>query len=139
MMAPWMPHAWAELGVKETPGPQATPRVLDYLREANITAADDAVPWCSGFANWVMHRAGIPGTRSGMARSWLAWGSPIDVPRYGAVAIFSRGASTWQGHVTFIVESLPEGLLLCLGGNQGDCVSLARYPKERLLGLRVLT
>lgn len=139
MDTPWMPPAWAELGVKETPGPSATPRVLEYLRIANIATSDDAVPWCSGFANWTMAQAQIQGTKSAAARSWLAWGVPIDSPVYGAVAVFSRGSSTWQGHVTFVVDRLPDGLLLCLGGNQGDCVSVARYPTSRLLGLRMWT
>ncbi|WP_296205062.1 glycosyl hydrolase 108 family protein, partial [uncultured Hyphomicrobium sp.] len=70
-----------------------------------------------------------------MARSYLAWGEALAEPRMGAVAVFSRGSDPALGHVGFwLGES--DGDVVLLGGNQGNQVSVVRYSKERLIGLR---
>ncbi|QKP77125.1 hypothetical protein HT051_06445 [Methyloligella sp. GL2] len=51
--------------------------------------------------------------------------------------MFSRGSSSWQGHVAFFVKDLGNGRIQILGGNQSDRVSLSTYPKSRLLGYRM--
>jgi hypothetical protein len=50
--------------------------------------------------------------------------------------IFKRGASSWQGHVAFYVSESATHYT-CLGGNQGNRVSISRYPKGNLLGARM--
>jgi uncharacterized protein (TIGR02594 family) len=100
-------------------------------------------PWCSGFANRVFSDVGVDGTGSGMARSWLDWGSsamdPCKVidPQYGMTAVFSRGANPLYGHVGLVVGQEGNNLLI-LGGNQGTpgAVNILPFSIDRLLDLR---
>jgi hypothetical protein len=66
------------------------------------------------------------------ARSWLAWGRAVDlrktIPR-GAVLIFRRGRSSWQGHVCLCLEDR-DGTVTVIGGNQSDAVTIVRYRKS---------
>ena len=138
MIAPeWMIVATRELahGVKEVPGPEANPRIVDYHAATSFEATSDEVPWCSSFVNWCLQHAGYEGTRSAAARSWLTWGEPLDDPRYGAITVLARGKNPSLGHVGFFTGY--EGdLVQILGGNQGNAVSIAGYPSARVLAYR---
>lgn len=132
---PWIEFAVGELGVTEAPGEADNPRIVEYHAATSLHSKDDETPWCSAFANWCMWKAGIEGTKSAAARSWLRWGDRVE-PRFGCVVILWRGAPTSeQGHVGFYVKEDDSNVYL-LGGNQGDAVSVARYPKTRVLGFR---
>lgn len=134
---PWMPLAIGELGVSEAPGASNHPRVLEYLASTSLHASlakNDSTPWCSAFVNWCVERAGLAGTDSAAAKSWLGWGRDIQVPRRGCVSIFSRGKT--GGHVGFFVRR-DGGLIQVHGGNQDNRVSVAGYETARLLGYRV--
>jgi hypothetical protein len=78
------------------------------------------------------------GTGSLAARSWLSWGRAVDlrktIPR-GAVLIFRRGSSSWQGHVCLCLEDR-DGSLTVIGGNQSDGVTIACYRRAALIGAR---
>lgn len=126
-----------QLGVQEVPGEQHNPRILAYQQATSLAASDDETPWCAAFVNWCLEVTGQPGTRSATARSFLKWGQPVTLEQAepGDVAIFSRGNNPWQGHVGFFLDR-QQGDLRILGGNQSDAVTVARYPKARLLGLR---
>lgn len=131
----WLYVALLELGdgVAELPGDRNNPRVVEYHASTGLGASPDAVPWCSSFVNWCMKRVGIPRTKSAAARSWLNWGEPTDRP--GGVAVLTRGPNPAAGHVGFYLGER-EGSLYLLGGNQGDRVSIAKFPVARLLGIR---
>jgi uncharacterized protein (TIGR02594 family) len=133
----WMKLAKAELGTKEVPGDGDNERVLEYHRigAPKLRAQSDSVPWCAAFVGWVLAKSNIPVTGLASARSYLNWGYKISKFKPGCVVVMKRGNSSWQGHVTFGVS---EGLLhvMCLGGNQGDAVSLVKYPKSSILGYR---
>ena len=132
----WLPHAWREFGESERPGARANPRIVALFRDAgHPKVVRDEVAWCAAFCGACLERAGIRATRSLMARSYLTWGVPLSAPRMGAVAIFSRGADPALGHVGFWLGETDKDVVL-LGGNQGNAVSVARYPKSRLLALR---
>lgn len=92
-------------------------------------------PWCAAFINAVLKQSGIKGTNSNLARSFLEWGVPTDNPEQGDIAVFSRGNSTWQGHVAF-VDRLEGQTVIVLGGNQGDKVCRMPYSLHNLLGFR---
>lgn len=135
---PHLKIAFANLGLRETPGPGSNPRIVAmYAISGNRGVKDDAVAWCSAFANYCIVKGGSPGTNSLAARSWLAWGKardPANAVR-GDVLVFRRGSSTWQGHVCFFLGR--EGLrLVVIGGNQGDSVSVARLSAGALIGVR---
>lgn len=134
---PWYGIAMREMetGVDEIPGPQHNPRILEYHQSTTLRATDDETPWCSSFVNWCMEQAGHPGTRSALARSWLAWGRPLEEPRKGCVVVLQRGQHPTQGHVGFL-HGRERDRLLVLGGNQGDQVNIRSYPADRLLGYR---
>lgn len=131
--APWMWTALREIGVTETPGPRSTPRILTYHGATALAASDDAVPWCASYCGWVLREAGVTPTGSAAARSYATWGVTSD-PRYGAVAVLSRGRPP-RGHVGFLIDADDEFVWI-LGGNQGDRVSVAPFPMTRLVACR---
>lgn len=136
--------ALKEIGVKEIPGDESNPRILEYHQATSLKADDEATPWCAAFVCWCLVMAlkygwvGSPSTAKANARSYLKWGiSVIDNPQEGDICIFSRGKSKSLGHVTFFVRySEDRKKILCLGGNQGDKVCYAWYPVSRLLDIR---
>ena len=134
--SPWLDHAWAALGVAETPGPASTATVLAYYRDAgHPEVRSDDVAWCAAFVGACLERSGKTSTRSLLARSYLTWGEAIAEPRVGAIAVLSRGSDPTQGHVGFLVGTSGDTLHL-LGGNQSDRVCVQSFDRTRLLALR---
>jgi len=132
----WYKIAAQELGVSEIKGKKHNPKIVAYHQATSLKAKDDETSWCSSFVNWCFKEAGIFGTNKANARSWLDWGLTLEKPKIGCVVVFWRGSlKGWQGHVAFYVKE-SETHIYVLGGNQSDKVSIAKYPKERLLGYR---
>ena len=133
----WMAEARALVGLKEIVGSKHEPRIVQFFADAGHPwVKDDETAWCAAFVNAMLKRAGIDGTGSLAARSFLQWGEKLDKPRVGCIAVFWRGSkNSWQGHVGFYVGEEGSNILV-LGGNQGNAVSIAKYPKSRLLGYR---
>lgn len=128
--------ASAEIGVKETPGAAATPRIVEYAKHTSLKATSDEIAWCSSFANFVTDAAGFKGTGSAAARSWLDWGVPLDKPILGCIVVFKRGAPP-SGHVAICDHpDISNGIIRVVGGNQGDSVKVARFPVADVLGYR---
>ncbi|MGD9803811.1 MAG: TIGR02594 family protein [Hyphomicrobiaceae bacterium] len=133
----WLDHAWAELGQREIAGQASNTRIADYIRRVgHPEVADDATPWCAAFVGACLERAGLAGTGSLLARSYLSWGLETDEPSFGAVAVLSRGADPALGHVGFLIGTTDDRLVL-LGGNQSDAVTVEAFARSRLLGFRV--
>lgn len=132
----WLTIARAELklNVEERPGTEDNPRIVSYHQSTKGGADHDSVPWCSSFVNWCVEQAGLKGSDSKLARSWLGWGEPINEPRVGCIIVLERGPAP-QGHVGFLTDAKP-GFVTLLGGNQGNKVSLASFSSERVIGLR---
>lgn len=134
------------IGIKETSGATSTPLVLAMLRLDTSWVQDDQTPWCSAFLNFVCFILGAARSRSLAARSWLLVGTsiPLTDARVGNdVVILSRGTGTQPGaevlaapgHVGLYAGHDATHVVV-LGGNQGDAVTLARFPKARILGIR---
>ena len=132
---PWFDIAMDKLGIKETPGAAATPEIIEFHQHTTLKATSDEVPWCSAFVNYCMDEAGITGTGSAAARSWLGWGKPINIPIQGCIVILKRGNNPVQGHVGFYAGE-SSGTVRILGGNQGDRVCYSRFAKADVLGYR---
>lgn len=133
----WLDHAWAELGQREIAGPASNARIADYIRRVgHPKLADDATPWCAAFVGACLERAGIAGTGSLLARSYLSWGDETREPPLGAVTVLSRGVDPAFGHVGFLVGMTGDHVML-LGGNQSDAVTVEGFARSRLLGFRV--
>jgi uncharacterized protein (TIGR02594 family) len=132
----WLDEAWRHLGLAETPGSKSAPRIVALYRDAGHAGVkSDAIAWCAAFVGACLARAGSKPSGSLLARSYIDWGVALDEPRPGAIAIFSRGTTAWQGHVGFVIGAVDDNVIV-LGGNQDDAVSVAAYPKSRLLSLR---
>jgi uncharacterized protein (TIGR02594 family) len=133
----WLALARSEIGVKEFAGEADNPKIMGYFKDAGFAGIDsESTSWCAGFANACLERAGVPGSKSLAARSFLQWGKKVTKPKPGDIVVFWRNSPTsWQGHVGFYLSETPTHIAV-LGGNQGDSVKIANYPKSQLLGYR---
>ena len=133
---PWLTIAINEIGQKEVKGSKNNPKILEYHLATSLKASSDEVPWCSSFVNWCFRQIGIKGTGSAAARSWINWGQILTSPKCGCVVVFSRGDNNESGHVGFYIDTLPNGRINVLAGNQKDMVCIESFSTERLLGYR---
>ncbi|MCA6079119.1 TIGR02594 family protein [Fulvivirga sedimenti] len=133
--------ATAEIGVKEISGPKANPRILQYAKDLGVNNyTSDEAAWCSLFMNWVALKSNLERSNKLSARSWLNVGIPISNPEPGDIVIFWRESrDSWKGHVgIFTGFSTDNTRVYCLGGNQGNQVSITAKPISRVLGYRRL-
>ncbi len=132
-------HALSQVGTREIKGARHNPDVVNYFAEAGAPwVHDDETAWCAAFVGAMLKRGGVEGTGALNARSYLDWGVPVRLgeARPGDVIVLWRGSqSSWQGHVGFYVRQEGDNIVI-LGGNQGNAVTEARYPVDRLLGVR---
>ena len=131
--ASWVTIARGELGQHEVAGGQNNARIVEYHSTTTLKAKDDETAWCSSFVNWCMTKAGVAGTKSAAAASWVDWGSACE-PRLGAVVVLynakaaNSSTTTTGNHVAFLIEETSTTYKL-LGGNQGDQVSIVGFSK----------
>lgn len=134
----WMKLAIAEYGVVEIDGPDSNKRIMDYARETNQKNYDgDHVPWNALFLHWVLMKAGFENFPSPTlaGRNWLKWGTRLEQPEFGAIAIFrTKNPSSLTSSVGFIT-SFDDDEISILGGNVRNAVEIMTIPKERLLGI----
>ncbi|HMP04174.1 MAG TPA: TIGR02594 family protein [Gemmatales bacterium] len=138
----WMKVARGEIGQKEIAGAQHNPRIIQYHATTTLKATTDETAWCASFVNWVLKQAGVPGTNSAAAASWLNWGVESQA-RVGAIVVIYNAAaansslSTSGNHVGFLIEETPAHYSI-LGGNQSDQVKISNFSKSkwRLKGYR---
>ena len=115
---------------------QQRPRRALLRRRRPPEVADDEVAWCAAFLGACLERAGIASTRSLMARSYSAGASPLDEPRYGAIAVLEPRLRPEPRPRRLPASARPRPTVILLGGNQGDAVPSQAFPRTRLLGLR---
>ena len=139
------------VGMKEVPGQKDSPMILAMLKLDGDWPEHDEVPWCSAFVNFVAWLLRLPRSKSLAARSWLKVGRPVldHEARVGwDVVVLMRGGgnqpgpevtSGAPGHVGLFAGWETSDRVLMLGGNQGDQVSVASFPRERILGIRRLS
>lgn len=126
------------LGIKEVAGPRDNPKIMEmYASVGHDWVEHDETAWCAAFVGHCLEKAGIRSTRALNARSYLTFGEPVAVTdaREGDIVVFERGSSSWQGHVAFFIKATATQIEV-LGGNQSNGVTIARYPRSRLLGIR---
>lgn len=147
MKPKWYEIAEKEVGTQEVKGGE-NPRILAYHASTTLKAKEDEIPWCSSFVNWCITQAGLKGTNSAAAISWLNWGTSTE-PKEGVIALIrqkKKGTDQATGsasgnHVGFLVKT-EGGRIYLLGGNQSDQVKVSsfglssyevlsyRWPKE---------
>jgi uncharacterized protein (TIGR02594 family) len=112
-----------------TPPPQSLPS--GFVPKPDPKS--DRRPWAAVFANYGLEKAGVRGTRSVHALSFLTWGVPLERPVEGAVAVLDYGGG--RGHVG-IVEGQYNGMIVLIGGNQNDSVSRTAFPPTEIAAYR---
>lgn len=129
--------ALKEYGVKAIVGNIHNPRIVKYSVDiGNTYVRDDEVAWCSEFVNWCLLQAGIKGTKSAVARSFLTWGEETKTPALGDIVVFWRETPlSKKGHIGFFINETP-GEVFVLGGNQNNEVNIKRFPKNQVLSYR---
>ena len=135
----WYRWALAEVGVRETPGPKSTPRIMAYreIGKTPLGGEDGAVPWCAIFVNAALEAAGVRSTRSGMARSYERSPGFVKLagPALGAITCKWRNSpKSGLGHVGFYAGHDTRGRVVLIGGNQGDSVSKASFDPGQITG-----
>jgi len=115
--------------------PGAAGVLLEALRWRGQSANQIGLPtklWCADFMNFVLRRAGGKGTQSRAARSFLKYGSKLDGPRVGAIAILYRKGPN-NGHVGVVRGTDGQGNPIIVSGNHGNTVRQSVYSKDRVL------
>jgi uncharacterized protein (TIGR02594 family) len=136
----WLRAARAKLGTREAPGSANSPTIMGWIKRLGAKVLGtvvnaDSVPWCGTFVAICMTEAGIaPATIAVRAKAWATWGVNLRTDRLapGAVLVFEREGG---GHVAFYVGQDSTHYHV-LGGNQGDCVSIMRIARSRLIASR---
>lgn len=132
--SPWMVHARSEMNQKEIKGAEHNSRIIAYHATTTLRADKDETAWCSSFVNWCLKQAGIKGTDSAAAISWLKWGKVTNAQTGAITVIYNSKAAnsslTVSGnHVGFLVQETATHFFI-LGGNQSDQVKISSYPKS---------
>lgn len=110
----------------------------------------DEVPWCSAFVNRMAWLQRLPRSKSAMARSWLTVGQAVErekaVVGYDVV-VLERGVGKQPdasvldapGHVGIYAgmeTSHGPYMVMVLGGNQKNGVTVQAFPVGKVLGIR---
>lgn len=134
--------AW--LGKTET-DPKDREALKEFFKATLGTEVDPATTaWCAAMANAVLLSSYGSGTGSHLARDFLKFGEDVGLDpqdwHAGDVGVFSRGTSTWEGHVGFLKQWFwgDDGVLYLriIAGNDKNKVREAVYSKQSLLGVR---
>lgn len=128
---PWVAEARKHIGLAEIPGKNHNPKIINWLISLGAWWRDDETPWCGVFVAYCLKTAGRPIPKHWYrAKEYENYGTDLTKPAYGCFAVMSRQGG---GHVGIVVGEVSKGGdLLVLGGNQGNKVSIARFPRSRV-------
>jgi len=130
----WLTEGRRHLELKEIPGTATNSTIARWLVELAAWWRDDETPWCGTFVAHCMWHAGYAVPKFWMrAKEWASWGRALDIPVVGCIVVLERNGG---GHVGFVVGQDDRGNLLVLGGNQGNKVSIAAFPRLRAVAYR---
>lgn len=134
-MTKWLDEARKEIGVSEhtAAGSKAVDQMWRDSKLSGLVGTAKTVPWCAGFANAMLERAGIRSPRKDSSASYDTWGVKLTEPKYGCLVRFQRPGG---GHIGFCVGKTPDGKLLILGGNQSDAVNIKAFGTDRVVAYR---
>ena len=138
---PWLEWVLGHLGEKEDESEASNP-FIDALWTAigikwdHTTDIDSKVPWCAALVGAALQHTGYPHTASGLARSYLSYGVPLQVFRRGCILIWPRGSNPRAGHVDLGI-TLDDGIVETVGGNVKNQVALGKRPIREAIGMRM--
>lgn len=136
----WLTLSRTHLGTSEIVGKQHNSKVVAWIRNFASWIHDDETPWCAAFANSMLIEAGVLGSKQALrARGFedKARFRLLSSPRLGCIVTFHNGnPSSGQGHVFFYLGETEDGRRIRgIGGNQGNKVSEAWFPRSRMTGM----
>jgi uncharacterized protein (TIGR02594 family) len=132
--------AMSQLGTKEIKGSSHNAAIVNYAHFIGLKwINDDETPWCAIFVNWCLKKAGLPYLKSALARDGLKLGHQVELKdaKPGDVVVFWRGLKEGtKGHEALYLGCDLNNNIWCIGGNQGNKVSIAKYSIEKILEIR---
>ena len=129
--------ALKDYGLREVAGTPNSPRILAMAKNVGASSyyTTDATPWCAlAMSDWVK-QAGFALPRDPLAaKNWATFGTPIALAdaALGDVLVMERPGGN---HVTMYVGE-DDRNFYGLGGNQGNEVCIAAFPKSRITHVR---
>ena len=96
------------------------------------------VPWCAGFINFVLEKAGYYTTNSLSAASYHNYGMRVNQPQPGDIVLLRRTGGSGR-HVAFFYGYHEENgiqYVMLLGGNQDNEVNITSYPANLVVDIR---
>jgi uncharacterized protein (TIGR02594 family) len=84
--------------------------------------------WCGAFMDLVLKRTGHPGGGN-LASAYARYGTRIDGPQVGAIAVMGRHGG---GHVGVVSGIDPNGNPIVVSGNHNRTVAESVYPRGRI-------
>jgi len=95
--------------------------IKQYLRSGGVGMDPAVTAWCAAFVNASLDRAGLPGTGSQVARSFMNYGTAVSAAnvRKGDILVEHKGQMSGPGgHVGFATGRVsPEGKIEMFSGN----------------------
>ncbi len=130
--------AASQIGVKEISGIKHNMTIVKYSQDIGLSwINDDETPWCAIFVNWCLFKAKLPFLKSASARDCLKLGIEVNDPKPGDIVVFWRESKEGtKGHVGIFLGFDIASNIFCLGGNQGNQVSISTYRIDTVLGFR---
>nr|DAQ70026.1 MAG TPA: Tail associated lysozyme [Caudoviricetes sp.] len=128
---PWIAELRKHIGLAEIKGPRHNPTIIQWLKDMGKYSGEnkswyyeDESAWCGlavGHALGVSGRFVVPEWFRALKWSDEKYLTKLDKPAYGCIGVKERKGG---GHVFFVVGLISPGYVACLGGNQGDKVSI---------------
>lgn len=85
--------------------------------------------WCGAFMDLVLKRTGYKGGGN-LARGYARYGTKVDGPQVGAIAVMTRNGG---GHVGIVTGVDASGNPVVISGNHNNRVEEAVYPRSRVI------
>jgi uncharacterized protein (TIGR02594 family) len=126
------------LDTSEVKGQGYNPNIIELAIRAGVydIYKSDEIAWCAVAQTAIAIAAGkeVPFTSWDRlrAKSFLKFGTPVDIPMMGDTLVFTRDGG---GHVGIYIGEDPECYHV-MGGNQSDQYNIVRIKKNRLSGAR---
>ncbi|MBJ3774810.1 C40 family peptidase [Acuticoccus mangrovi] len=136
---PWLDYLIHHIGVREIPGPQHHPLIVEWGKQAGIDWwNNDEDAWCAVAVNGALVNCGYPSTRSALARSFTRYGTKLTRPVPGAIVVFPRGSNPLYGHVGVVEQVNGDGTVTVINGNVSNEVRRSVFRIASILpgGLR---
>lgn len=128
-------NALKYFGTREIVGPQHSHIIMSWAKKLGMSRdyTMDETPWCGLFMAVCAAESGYPAPEIPLrAKAWLKFGRFVTEPMLGDVVVFTRVGG---GHVGLYVGEDRTHFHI-LGGNQGNTVCIARFPKNAAVGFR---